>query len=305
MPGGLASFVELAREVAGSADKVLIPVTRDVLTDLETPVAAFWKLRRGPWSFLLESVEGGEQWARFTLLGTEPRAVLTARGTSLRIERPGLRGGTATVEELTAAGPLGALGAVMDRYVGVRVTQAVDTNPEPRHGAVALPRFFGGLVGALTYDAVRQIEKLPDRHRAGPGSDAPELVFLETRLVLVWDNLKHRAMLVYLAEVSGADTATDVWREATTALDEAEARLAGPLPALPTSPDAEPSEVYTALDDRTYGAMVERAREYIGAGDIIQVVLSRRFLQARRGLHPYLVYRALRALTQDLVRAIL
>ncbi|MCC6620441.1 MAG: anthranilate synthase component I family protein [Deltaproteobacteria bacterium] len=264
-----------------------IPVVREVLADLETPVAAYWKLRRGPWSFLLESVEGGEKQARYTLMGTEPRAVLSARGTRLVTERPG-----AAPSETTHAGPLGALGAVLDRYVGLEVAPGMSADDgDP----VELPRFFGGLVGVIGYDAVRLIERIPDRHKS-PTDESPELTFLETRLVLVWDNLKHRAMLVHVARVDEASGAGAAWDEAIAALDAAEARLSGPLPALPESPDPTPAEVYGAVDDRTYGALVERAREYIAAGDIIQVVLSRRFLQARRGLHPFLVYRALRGL---------
>lgn len=275
---GLQAFIRLARE------HTLVPVVREVMADLETPVAAFWKLRRGAASFLLESVEGGEKLARYTFIGSEPRAILTVRGTRLRVEVPGQG-----VSESVPEGAHGALGAVLDRYGRERVSGGIDE--EGRE--VALPRFYGGLVGAVTYDAVRLVERLPDRHRSD--KDTPDLVFLETDQVLVWDNLKHRAMLVHLARLDGREPAV-VWPEIQRALDVAEARLEGPLPALPTSPDPAPSEVYSAIDDKTFGAMVERAREYIAAGDIIQVVLSRRFLQARRGLHPFLVYRALRAL---------
>ncbi|MFO0748603.1 MAG: anthranilate synthase component I family protein [Myxococcota bacterium] len=289
MSRGLESFRRLA------ADHRAIPVVREVMADLETPVAAFWKLRRGPWSFLLESVEGGEKQARYTLLGSEPRAFLTARGKTLTIKRTGQ-----PTEEIVARGPLGALGALADRYQGLSVAPAVLADDfADRHldGAppIALPRFFGGLVGVVSYDAVRQIERIPDRHKL-PSDETPELVFLETRLVLVWDNVQHRAMLVHLAQPDGAADAERAWAEAVRDLDDAEARLAGPLPPLPPSPDPTPAEVYTAVDDKTYGALVERAREYIAAGDIIQVVLSRRFLQARRGLHPFLVYRTLRGL---------
>jgi len=292
---GLEAFVSLAREHR------LVPVVREVIADLETPVAAFWKLRRGTASFLLESVEGGEKFARYTFIGTEPHRILTANGANLRTEVPGH---PELSDDTTCDGPLGALGAVLDRYRGVSVAHGIDGNGRE----VALPRFYGGLVGAVAYDAVRSIEKIPDRHRgmsdrslasggaAHAGSAPPDLVFLETRQVLVWDNLKHRAMLVHLARIDDPGRAATLWLEVESALDAAEQRLAGSLPPLPVSPDAAPSEVYSAIDDKTYAAMVERAREFIAAGDIIQVVLSRRFLQARRGLHPFLVYRALRAL---------
>jgi len=275
---GLQAFTRLLRE------HTLVPVVREVMADLETPVAAFWKLRRGAASFLLESVEGGEKLARYTFIGSDPRAIFTVRGQRLRVEVPG-----EAARETIPEGPHGALGAVLDRYRDERVSVGIDEQGRE----VPLPRFFGGLVGAVTYDAVRLVERLPDRHKSD--KDTPDLVFLETDLVLAWDNLKHRAMFVHLARLSGREPA-EAWAQIQRALDAAEARLEGPLPALPKSADPAPSEVYSAIDDKTFGAMVERARELIAAGDIIQVVLSRRFLQARRGLHPFLVYRALRAL---------
>lgn len=281
---GLEAFLRLAQTHR------LIPVVRGVIADLETPVAAFWKLRRGTASFLLESVEGGEKFARYTFIGTEPDAILTVRGKTLTTAVPARPEATVTT---THDGPRGALDAVLDRYRDVAVAPGLDGDGR----AVALPRFYGGLVGAVAYDAVRSIERIPDRHAsADPKAGQPDLVFLETRQVLVWDNLKHRAMLVHLARVHDPARAAEVWAETQAALDDAERRLAAPLPPLPVSPDAAPSEVYSAIDDKTFATMVERAREYIAAGDIIQVVLSRRFLQARRGLHPFLVYRSLRAL---------
>ncbi len=252
----------------------LIPVSRAVFSDLETPVAAFWKLRRGAWSFLLESVEGGEAWARYTMMGTEPRAIYRARGAELTIERPG-----EAPEVIATPDPLGVVAA---RFA----TDRVYVDP-------TLPRFVGGLVGALAHDAVRWVERIPDRHH-DPTDQTPELIFLETRLVLVWDNLKHRAVLVYLAQVTGAEGADAAWREAQAALDEAEERLAGPLPALPTSPDPAPREATVSMDDAAYRAVVEEARRFVVAGDVIQVVVSRRFDQPAAGLHPFLVYRALR-----------
>jgi len=280
---GLEAFVRLAREHR------VVPVVRAVIADLETPVAAFWKLRRGTASFLLESVEGGEKYARYTFIGTEPHRILTTHGTLLRTEVPGHPEFT---EEVVVEAPLGALGAVLDRYRDVSIARGIDGDGND----VPLPRFYGGLVGAVSYDAVRAVEKIPDRHRGSADRAPPDLIFMETRQVLVWDNLKHRAMLVHLARIDDPTRAASLWLEVEAALDAAEQRLAGSLPPLPVSPDAAPSEVYSAIDDKTYAAMVERAREYIAAGDIIQVVLSRRFLQARRGLHPFLVYRALRAL---------
>jgi len=265
------------RRLAGT--HTLIPVTRALFSDLETPVAAFWKLHRGDHGFLLESVEGGEQWGRYTFMGTEPRAVYTVRGRTVRVARGG------QTRERREEAPLVGL---------LRDLRAHRFYRDP-----ALPRFVGGLVGALGYDAVRWFEDLPDRH-GGPtsGTDSPpEAVFLETRLVAIWDNVRHRMTLVYLAEVPTPQDADAAWDEAQAALDEAEARLRGPLPPLPSAPpSAAPAPVETSLTDAAFAAQVEAARDYIAAGDVIQVVLSRRFSQPALGLHPFSVYRALRAL---------
>jgi anthranilate synthase component 1 len=268
MPGGLSAF----RRVA--AAHTLIPVSREVFADLETPLTAFWKLRRGRWSFLLESVEGGERWARYTSMGTEPRAVYSGFGKRLRIEWP-----DGAVEEREVDDPLAW---VASRFAGERLYE------DP-----ALPRFSGGLVGAVAYDAVRQMERLPDRH---PDLGVPDFCWMETGLVLVWDNLAHRAVLVWLARVPHPDAAEQAWAEAQAALDEAERRLAGPLPALPVVAPGQTAGPVPSASDAEFCAAVEAARDFIGAGDIIQVVLSRRFTQEAAGVHPFLVYRALRPL---------
>ncbi len=259
-------FQQLAR------DHSLIAVSREVLVDLDTPVTAFWKLRRGGFSFLLESVEGGEKWARYTFMGTEPRAVYTARGTSLR--RQDLDAGT--VETIPTDDPFATISA---RLMNHRF-----------YADPALPRFVGGLVGSLSYDAVRWMERLPVENAVA--EEPPDLCFLETRLTLVWDNLKHHAVLVYLALVS--DDPAGAYDEAEAALDAAVSRLARPLPDLPTAPPSGPVETTASCSDDEFCRHVDAARDYISAGDIIQVVLSRRFTQPAAGLHPYLVYRALR-----------
>lgn len=288
----LEAFLRLARA------HDFVPLSRVVMADLETPVAAFWKLKRGlgsppnATSFLLESVEGGENWARYTLLGTDPQRLITATRDEVRVQD--LASAQTEVIAIDKTSRFASLGHVLDRYVG----KSTSTGLDETGSQVTLPRFYGGLVGAISYDAVRHVEDIPDRHRPAKVQPA-DLVFLETRQVLVWDNLKHRAQVVELIPTGpGLDDATLIARHqaAIERMDETEDRLAGPLPDLPQSPDPDPSEVYGAVDDTTFGQLVTRAREYIAAGDIIQVVLSRRFLQARRGLHPFLVYRALRAI---------
>jgi len=261
-------FRQLAQEYS------LIAVSREVLVDLDTPVTAFWKLRRGPYSFLLESVEGGEKWARYTFMGTEPRAVYLARGTDL--VRRDLDTGD---ESAIATGD--PFATVTERLTGERF-----------YADPALPRFVGGLVGSLSYDAVRWMERLPADNPVE--TEPPDLCFLETRLTLVWDNLKHHAFLVYLARVADPADAEAAYDAAEAALDEASARLAMRLPAMPDAPPPAAPDTTVSCSDADFCSQVEQAREYIAAGDVIQVVVSRRFTQPANGLHPYLVYRALR-----------
>ena len=273
-----ATFARLA------AEHTAIPVTRVLARDLdlETPLTAFWKLQRGPWNFLLESVEGGERWARYTAMGTEPWAVATVRGDRLTVqERDG------SVHERRTDAPLDDVLALLDLGGVYRPPEGL--------------RFGGGLVGAVSYDAVRGMEKIPDRH--GPDDHSPDLCFLCTRLMLVWDNLTHEATLVFLARTPSGVDAGAIFREAQEALDEAQARLEGPLPAWPRAEipgaalDLESAPKWeSSMSDDQFAERVVQAKELIQAGDVIQVVLSRRFEQPDGGLHPFLVYGALRQL---------
>ena len=282
MSTGFAAFEELAGRYTH------VPVARAVLADLETPVAALWKVRRGAWSFLLESVEGGETQGRYTLLGTEPKAVLTGRGCALEVMYPAT--GDAISRTFPAAD--GPLREVLGRYAHARVSPGV----APDGARVELPRLFGGLVGALAWDAARRFEVLPDRHPLG---ETPDFVLLEAGVVLVWDNVRHRATLTTVVAITPDARRAELaalWEGALRELDAVADRLAGPLPELPSHLAAPGGLIEASVSDAEFEALVREAKGYIGAGDVIQVVLSRRFSQARGGVHPFSVYRSLRAL---------
>jgi len=270
------AFAARARQGGG-----MVPVTREVVLDGDTPVSAFAKLHRGPYGFLLESLEGGERWARYTFLATEPREVFRYRGRECArwTAAEGWRG----VE--TDLAPLEHLGRTMRRYPPVEVP--------------GLPRFTGGAVGYLGYDVVRTIEHLP----AAPPDDRelPDAIVMVADTLLVLDNLYNRATVIATVEVGGTEALDET--ELRRLYDEAERRIDRWLERLATPGTIGPLRLETApplptrrspYADARFTADVARIKEYIAAGDTFQTVLSRRIdLDAP---DPFLAYRYLRAL---------
>jgi len=253
----------------------LIPVARQILADMETPVSAFRKIDSGNYAFLLESVEGGEQWGRYSFLGSNPSLVVRARGDR--------------VEVLQGQG-VERLGDVRDPFTALQRILA-------QHRAVAvpgLPRFTGGLVGYLGYDTVRHLERLPATATADLGF--PDAVFLLTDTLLIFDNVTHRITVVSNALVQDeSDRGVErTYRESQRKIDAIIAALRRPVGA-PTgfagsARSAEPDSTFTRQGFRE---AVQKAKAYIQAGDVIQVVLSQR-LALTTEADPFDVYRALR-----------
>jgi anthranilate synthase component 1 len=278
-----SGFLDLARRGR------LCFVYREVLADSDTPVSAFAKLGRGPYSFLLESVVGGEKWAAYSFVGVKPRAVIRARGTQVQVLRPDGGAGFRVSEEVQTATPL----AFVDDFLAA-LAPAVPPG---------LPRFFGGAVGWLGYDIVRTFEKLPS---VRPDDlQLPELCFAITDTVVIFDNLRGTLKVVAAVDVgptasAPAPTAHELgvaYDDACARIDAVLEKLARPAPPLrpldPTPSDAVPAPRALTPRDR-YEAGVGRIQEYIRAGDAFQVVYSQRFEVARGGVDPFDVYRALR-----------
>jgi len=269
-----ADFIARARGAAG-----FVPVARTVVLDGDSPVSAFAKLHRGPYGFLLESLEGGERWARFTFLATEPREVYRWHGR--RAER--WTAATGWRPDAEDVAPLEHLGALMRRQPAV---------PLP-----GLPRFTGGAVGFLGYDVVRTIERLPD----APPDDRglPDAVMMVCDTLLVLDNLFNRATVIANVAVAPGLDDTELGRRyhmADARIADWLARLARPSPLEPlalVAPAPRPAAT-SPYPDARFLADVRRIKEYIAAGDTFQTVLSRRLdLPAPP---PFLTYRYLRAL---------
>ena len=269
-----AAFAAQARRGGG-----MVPVTRQVVLDGDTPVTAFAKLHRGPYGFLLESLEGGERWARYTFLATEPREVYRYRG---RVCDRWTAGGGWTPAETDLA-PLEHLGRLMRQHPPVVVP--------------GLPRFTGGAVGYLGYDLVRTIESLPDAPR--DDRELPDAIVMVADTLLVLDNLYNRATVIASVEVaSGASDGElrGLFDRAEERIDGWLERLSRPANVQPLTIEASPAlpPATSTYPDARFQADVSRIKDYIAAGDTFQTVLSRRLdLTAP---DPFLTYRYLRAL---------
>jgi anthranilate synthase component 1 len=264
--------IEKFREYSSKGN--LIPVYREILSDMDTPVTALLKLGESP-CFLFESVEGGEKWARYSFLGVGPSKVIKCYGERLEIT-DGNGAATVLFED-----PIEFLRREMSSY------RAVETE--------GLPRFFGGLVGYLGYDMVRFIEELPDSNRESLGM--PDMYLMLTDTMLIFDNLRQRIKVVSSVHLDGGDP-DEAYREAVGKIDGIIERLKRPL--------QRPGDVGGGAHDapdflssfgtpEDFEAAVSRAREYVHAGDVVQVVLSQRF-QRRSSAEPLNIYRALRVI---------
>ncbi len=269
-----SEFRALARE------GTLVPVSRELLFDIDTAVSAYRKLARPPFGFLLESVVGGETWARYTFLGSEPRSAWRLSGS--RVDRWSRAEGW--VKGAEAADPLGELDRELRRVVPAIVP--------------GLPRFWGGAVGFFGYDVVRHLERLPNAPEAGLG--LPDALFIFTGTVVAIDNLFGRARIIAAVETGGADE-RELRRRYDAAgleIDAVIERLreeSAPAPlALGPVPESDPAFEST-LSRKEFEARVERIQEYIRAGDAFQVVLSQRLSVPLRA-DPFDLYRVLRTL---------
>jgi anthranilate synthase component 1 len=249
----------------------VVPVCREILADLETPVSAFLKIHRGPYGFLLESVEGGEKWGRYSFLGTEPARVVRVRGKTLEIETPGEAPVRRTVED-----PLEAVRAILAEY-----------RPVPVPG---LPRFAGGAVGHIGYDMVRSFERLPTR--AVDDLGLPDACLLLAETLVVFDNVVQKIKVVSHADLRNGASPEAAYDAAVARIDAVVARLAA-APVEPARVEAVPGEITTNVTQEAYEKIVARAKEYIRAGDVIQVVLAQRF-ELPLATPPFNVYRCLR-----------
>jgi len=266
-------FKELAQDAA------LVPVCRELAADIETPVSVYLKLRgRGP-SFLLESVEKGEQVGRYSFLGFEPRLQVVTRGNDVTIQRNGTeeRRRLASGED-----PLHVVAAELSRYRPV--APILEVAPDA-------PPLFGGAVGYLAYDLVRFIERLPET--AIDDLDMPDLHMVIPDAVVAFDHVRQRMLVFAYVLVEPGIDLDGAYDEATARLDRIEEAVRADLPPLPKPPGRKGGEFKSNMKQKQYEVAVRQAKEYITAGDIFQVVLSQRLSRPTEA-DPLSIYRALR-----------
>lgn len=274
---GLTPSLGEARRLARDYD--VVPVYREFIGDLETPISALMKFSDEESFFLLESAEAAERFGRYSFLGFDPKRTLTYRnGAYTVVDADGVR-------EVPAADPFKGLAEI----VGQRSVAPLDN----------LPAFVGGAVGYFSYDAVRYVERLPD---APPDDlDVPEACFAVTDTLVVFDHLRHKVLVISLVDagalrdVEGEGFAT-AYRRAADDIRRVAERLAAPTPRKSLSagslkPGFDTASTFTRAG---YAEAVEKAKEYIRAGDAFQIVPSQRFSAEVGDLDPLLLYRGLR-----------
>ena len=254
--------IEEAKALAKKGN--LIPLYTEINADLETPVSAYLKIATGPYSFLLESVEGGERLARYSFIGTEPFQVVK----------------TGPGQEQGEVDPLNIIKATLDQYKPV--------------GVQGLPRFQGGAVGYLAYDTVKYFEKVPIP--VNDPFELPESQFMFVDTLLVFDHIRHKIKVV--THIHLDETQMDeAYQKATERIETLVKRLQEPLLLDKTERkrQANSIEISSNVTEEEFKNKVKKVKEYIYAGDIIQAVLSQR-LSKKTEAEPFDIYRALRTL---------
>ena len=251
-----------------------IPVYREILADLETPLSTYLKLARGPYSYFLESVQGGEKWGRYSIIGLPCRTLLKVDGNQLTVETDG-----EITEPLETADP----------FVFIEQYQQRFKVPELEE----LPRFNGGLVGYFAYDSVRYVEKKVAHSAPEDTVNTADIILMLSEEVVVLDNLRGKLMLMVYQDPS----VENAYGNALARLDELAQKLDQQLSVKSVASDREVGEAdfVSSFGQEAFETAVEKIKDYIVAGDVMQVVLSQRMSLPYDG-EAINVYRALRQL---------
>jgi anthranilate synthase component 1 len=256
----------------------LIPVCTEIVADLDNPLTLFAKVAEDKSHvFLFESMEGGEKWGRFSFIGYDPLVTFTSNAEHISLTE--VKNGVRESREFSSD-PLRALKSLIDELDAAEYDH--------------LPRFCGGAVGFLGYDMVRFMEDLPDNR---PAAEFPDSSFMVPKIVLVHDSFKQTVTIVCWVQVGEGDDGDGLYSDAVELIDGVIAKIKQPVSddffTASQNNSTLSHDFSSNIDQEQFAAMVEKAKEYIVAGDIIQVVLSQRF-HTKTDLAPMVLYRALR-----------
>jgi anthranilate synthase component I len=251
-----------------------IPVVREVLADTETPLSTYLKLGKGVHSYFFESVQGGEKWGRYSIIGLPCNTVVRVRGSVVTVETAGQ-----VVEESDCDDPFVFISEFKSRFKVAEVS--------------GRQRFAGGLVGYFSYDSVRYVETSIGPARGSDEIGTPDILLMLSEEVVVFDNLRGTISFVLNVDPAGPDA----FNAAQQRLDELQENLAKPTPLPPLSREAAvtESDFHCHFSQQDFESAVEKIKDYIVAGDVMQVVLAQRMSLDFSG-DPINVYRALRYL---------
>ncbi len=264
---GFKEFCQMAKK--GN----LVPVYKQIIADTETPVSAFMKLQNKDYCFLLESLEGGEKWARYSFLGFNPSLIFKSKGNRVAVIEGKKK------REFYCDDPLNNLKKIMKQYQPVQVK--------------GLPRFTGGAIGFIGYDMVSFFEPVPSNNT--DDLDWYDCCFMITDTMLVFDNLKHNLTVVCNVAVNGFENSLHtLYKNAEKKIDNIIRTLSKPLKTVKNQSKNESSaSMKSNFKKNEFKNIVEKAKNYICSGDIIQVVLSQRF-ETELNKDPFDLYRSLR-----------
>jgi len=261
-------FIKLAKKAN------LIPVYKEILADTLTPVSAFQKIGKG-YSYLLESVEGQEKIARFSFIGVEPSLILKSKGNSIEVSKKN------RVEKYYANEPLKEIEKILNGFKAAEIK--------------GLPRFSGGFVGYMGYDMVRFFENIPDKNP--DDLQIPDSIFMMADSLVIFDHSTHKVKIVvnaYLVKDEGL-AAEKIYDKAIKKIEDIIKKLNAPEKKKKLKTKTKKHKINSNFTKKEFEAIVKEAKEYIKAGDIIQVVPSQRF-HTKLNCEPFDVYRSLRSL---------
>lgn len=233
-----------------------IPISREALADLDTPLSVYLKLAQGPYSYLLESAEGGEKWGRYSIIGLPARTIISVSGSYIEVKTDG-----EVVEALDSEDPLTFIEDFLDRF--------------KVEGCDAMPRFFGGLVGYFGYDTVRYVERRLAHSTPPDKLNTPDILLMVSEDVVVFDNLEGRMQLISLIDPDDPSARA----QGEQRLLKFANQLAQPVQGLESGGSnhrVKESDFVSEFGEDAFKDAVERIRDYTKAGDIMQVVLAQR-----------------------------